>query len=180
MAQFVGFAEGVEVNGETVYAIVDGMGAFKSKALDILARNGIRDPKAGNWYLQQSWLDSFKEIAETLGDNTLLAIGRKIPENAKFPPQINTIEKALLAIDVAYHINHRKGEIGHYHFSSTGPKSAKLVCRNPYPCAFDRGIIEAMAKRFKPKDSMLATVKHDDSCPCRKKGADSCTYTVAW
>jgi hypothetical protein len=180
MAQFVGFAEGVEVNGETVYAIVDGMGAFKAEAIEILARNGIHDPRPGTWHLQQSWLDSFREIAESLGDGTLLAIGRKIPENAKFPPRINTIEKGLMSIDVAYHINHRRGEIGHYQFWSSGPRSAKIVCHNPYPCAFDRGIIDAMAQRFKPADSKLVTVEHDDACPCRKKGADSCTYTVAW
>ena len=31
----------------------------------------------------------------------------RIPANAKFPPQIKTIEDALGAIDMAYHMNHR-------------------------------------------------------------------------
>lgn len=180
MALFKALAPTVEVNGETVDSILDGMGAARSKGLEILARHHIKDPKPGQWYKQQDWLDSFKEIAETIGPATLNAIGQKIPENAKFPPAIDTIEKALAAIDMAYHMNHRSGEIGHYTFEKTGEKSGKMTCKNPYPCAFDRGIVEAMAKRFKPKTSLFAQVKHDDSQPCRTKGADSCTYLITW
>jgi hypothetical protein len=180
MAQFVSFSPKVEVNGETIYSVVDGMGAFKNKAVDILSQNGIKDPKPGTWFPQQSWLNAFRTISDTIGKSTLRSIGGKIPANAKFPPDIDSIEKALQAIDVAYHMNHRNGEIGHYTFSSIGPKSAKMVCRNPYPCAFDGGIIEAMAQRFKPKDSMFVRVEHDDSSPCRDKGGDSCTYLIRW
>lgn len=180
MAQFVAFAPKVEVNGETVLSIVDGMGTFKEKALTILASNGIKAPKPGDWYPQQFWLNAFKTISEQVGANTLFTIGKKIPENAKFPPAIDAIEKALGAIDMAYHMNHRGGEIGNYGYSADGPKGAKMVCKNPYPCEFDRGIIEAMATRFKPKGSIVVRVKHDDSAPCRKKGADACTYLVSW
>ncbi len=180
MTQFVGFAPAVQVNGETVLAVVDGMGVAKEKALAILADNNIHSPNWDMWYLQQNWLNAFKDISETLGPDTLHAIGLKIPENAKFPKEIDTIEKALRAIDVAYHMNHRNGEIGTYGFQSTGPRSAKMVCRNPYPCAFDRGIIEAMARRFQPANSPAVSVRHDDSAPCRQEGADSCAYLVQW
>lgn len=179
MAQFKAFAPGVKVNGETVYAIVDGLGLFKAKALEILADKGIENPQPGQWYSQQAWLDAFKVISETIGANTLYNIGLKIPANAQFPPDIDNIEKALSAIDMAYHMNHRGGEIGTYGFEKTGPKSVKMVCKNPYPCDFDRGIIEAMAKRFKPAGSVVV-VKHDDSAPCRKKGQEACTYLVTW
>jgi hypothetical protein len=179
MAQFVG-TPNVEVNGETVYAIVDGMGIFKSLALEVLAENGIVDPRPGEWFSQQKWLDAFKIISEKLGTKTLFAIGLKIPENAIFPSDIKTIEQALQAIDVAYHMNHRNGDIGEYRFESNGPKSAKMICRNPYPCAFDRGIITAMVKRFKPQNSLSAAVTHDDTAPCRVNGDESCTYLVNW
>ncbi len=194
MAQFKSFNPDVEVNGETVLSVVDGMGAFKEKAAKYLADNGISNPAPGQWYAQQSWLNAFKAIAESTGEFTLLNIGKKIPENAKFPPEINDIEKALAAIDVAYHMNHRlKGEvmfnpatgvlkegIGHYGFEKTGPKSIKMVCNNPYPCDFDRGIIDSMAQKFKPQGTSFVKVKHDDSQPCRKKGDDSCTYLISW
>jgi hypothetical protein len=179
MAQFKAFSDGVEVNGETVLSIVDGMGAMRYMAMQILKQAGIDDPKPGQWYRQQAWLDSFKKISESVGANTLMQIGQKIPENAKFPPQIDTVEKALGAIDVAYHMNHRGGEIGIYGYSSDGPNKATLVCNNPYPCDFDRGIIMAMARRFSPKGASVAVV-HDDTAACRRKGGESCTYHVSW
>jgi len=180
MAQFKAFTRGVEVNGETISSVLDGMGAFRTLALKILSESGIPHPQAGKWYPQQAWLDAFKVIAETVGEATLYAIGRKIPENAQFPPGIDTLEKALASIDVAYHMNHRGGEIGHYYYERTGERSAKMVCSNPYPCDFDRGIIVAMAKKFRPADALIIKVRHDDLAPCRKKGADSCTYIIEW
>jgi hypothetical protein len=180
MAQFKPFAAGVEVNGETVLSVIDGMGSFRESALHILAENGIPNPQPGKWYSQKAWLDAFKSISDKMGDTTLLAIGRQIPENAQWPPEVNTLEKALGSIDVAYHMNHRGGEIGHYQLEMTGSKSGKMICRNPYPDAFDRGIIDAVCRKFKPKETLLVNVKHDDSQPCRKKGADSCTFLVTW
>ncbi len=180
MAQFRAFAPGVEVNGETVLAIVDGMGFFQKRAFEILASNGIVKPEPGKWYSQQAWLNSFQRISDEIGPKTLNNIGLKIPENANFPPDIDDIEKALSSIDIAYHMNHRFGEIGHYHYQKSGDRQATLVCENPYPCDFDRGIIEAMSYRFKPKGSITVKVIHDDACPCRKRNAESCTYRVNW
>ena len=180
MAQFKALAMGVEVNGETVLSVIDAMGIFKSQAITILEEKGIVNPMPGLWYNQQAWLDAFKYIADEIGPNTLYNIGRKIPENAQFPPDIDTIEKALGAIDVAYHMNHRGGEIGHYSFQSTGPKSAKIICNNPYPCDFDLGIIESMAKKFKPADSVFVMASHDASSGCRKNGGNECVYKITW
>jgi len=180
MAQFKALAKGVEVNGETVLSVVNGTGVYRKKAIEILSKNGIMDPQPGQWYSQQAWLDSFKEISETIGAKTLFAIGKAIPENAKFPPEINTIEKALSAIDVAYHMNHKGGEIGHYKFEPVSKNSGKMVCNNPYPCEFDMGIIDAMSQKFKPEDSIMVFVEQDNSKPCRKAGADTCTYTITW
>ena len=179
MAQFKAFAPGVEVNGQTVLSVVEGMGTFKQFSLQILAANGITDPRPGQWYPQQSWLDSFKDIGKKVGEATLFQIGAQIPENAAWPPQVDTIDKALASIDVAYHMNHRGGEIGHYDYQKTGDKEGKMVCNNPYPCDFDRGIVTAAAQKFAPA-GVFVTVRHDDSSPCRKKGADSCTYLISW
>jgi len=176
MAEFKAFTFGVEVNGETVLSIINGMESRREEALDILKKNGISDPRPGEWYPQQAWLDAFREIAERFGDGCLYEIGKKIPENAKFPPHIDSLEKALLSIDAAYHVNHRGGGIGSYKFEKTGGHSGVMVCKNPYPCSFDRGIIEALVRAFSPE----ASVRHDAGAPCRQHGADSCTYIIEW
>lgn len=194
MAQFKSINPNVEVNGQTVLSIADGMGAGKRMGLKILSENNIDDPKPKNWYSQQDWLNAFKQISEKIGYNTLFLIGKSIPENAEFPPDIDSIEKALAAIDVAYHMNHRlngkqlfnpqSGQmqegIGHYNFKKISENKAEIICDNPYPCDFDRGIIAAMARRFKPSDSVQVAVNHDDSKGCRNKGDNSCCYIITW
>jgi len=179
MPEFVALSPNVEVIGQTVLAVVDGMGAFRNLALEILKRHGVDNPKPDGWYRQQPWLDAFKEIYERVGKTTLNLIGQKIPENAQFPPQIDSIDKALASIDIAYHMNHRGGEIGHYGFTKLGPNRAKLVCANPYPCDFDLGLIQSMARRFQPA-GRAPSVAHDETQPCRRKGGASCTYVVSW
>jgi hypothetical protein len=179
MAQFVAMDAKVEVNGETVLSIVDGMGAFSELGRQILKDCGIDKPAPGRWYRQQSWLDAFRLIAESVGPRTLFNIGAKIPQNAIFPPQIDSIDKALAAIDVAYHMNHRGGDIGAYRYLPATARGAMMVCDTPYPCDFDQGIIDAMAQRFKPPKA-IARVQHDNHKACRKTGAKACTYHVSW
>ena len=193
MAQFTALSPDVEVNGQTVLSIVAGMDTFREIALEILESKGISSPKENDWYLQQSWLDAFKEIAENVGEYTLMEIGRQIPENADWPPQVNSIETALSSIDIAYHMNHRiKGSImfdpqngsmlegiGHYAFRQDSERRITMICDNPYPSDFDKGIIESAANKFKTKGDRIR-VATDSASPSRKKGADSCTYIVTW
>ena len=180
MTEFKSFSNGVEVNGETVLSVISAMGEERGPALTILASHGISDPCPGEWYRQQDWLDAFKEIAEAGGSKVLYEIGKRIPYNAKFPPAVNTIEKALISLNAAYHINHRGGGIGSYQFVKTGERTGTMTCKNPYPCDFDRGLIEAVIERFSSGQSIDVIVRNDDTAPCRKHGADYCTYLMEW
>ncbi len=194
MAQFRTFAPDVEVKGDAMLSLLDGMGTYRTMAKQFLSDNDIVDLQAGRWYSQQAWLDAFRNIHDSVGPTLLFTIGTKIPHNAQFPKEIDDLEKALQAIDVAYHMNHRiAGKsmfdpatgrmlegIGHYGYEKTGDRIITMTCRNPYPCDFDRGIIDAMAKMYKPAGSLFIKVKHDDERPCRKRGGDACTYRVEW
>ncbi len=182
MASFIAFAPNVEVNGETVVSIVNAMAGFEAIAHQLFKKNGLDNIKSGNWYSQQNWLNVFKDIKEKLGDKTLLVIGKAIPENANFPAEIDSLEKALNSINVAYHMNHRGGEIGYYKLVkySYKEKIALMECKNTYPSHFDRGIITAMARKFKPEGAITIDVSLDNTKPTRLKGSDSCTYFIDW
>ncbi|MGA7721699.1 MAG: hypothetical protein WCA84_11035 [Ignavibacteriaceae bacterium] len=121
----------------------------------------------------------------------LMMIGSKIPENAEFPSRIVDLNSAIRSINIAYHMNHRKNgvilydvktsvfteEIRHYGYEKIPGKNLIISeCRNPYPCAFDFGILTTLTKKFEPN----AIVERDKSKPCRKNSADSCTYSFAW
>jgi hypothetical protein len=190
---------GIEVNGQTVFSVVDGFGAFTRMGSRYLLDEGIGEPEPDGsvrvererWYSQEAWLRAFERIGKELGGSALHLIGLKIPANAIFPPWVVDIDSALRSIDVAYHLNHRKqGQvmfdvaagtmlegIGHYGFSRD-PAAKRILCGcdNPYPCDFDAGIVASMARRFVEH----ARVEHDPAEPCRKRGADRCTYVVSW
>lgn len=167
------------VNGQTVLSVLKGMGAFAQTGSDILARHGIKGLDAVGWYPQQAWLDAFQEISNSIGQQTVRQIGQSIPTSAKFPPGIDSVEKALGSLDVAYHLNHRGGEIGHLLFTKTGERKGVMECRNPYPCAFGTGLIEAVLRRFMPAGPNPKVI-HDSSRPCRAKQGDSCTFLISW
>ena len=140
MAQFIAFDNQTEVNGSTIMSIAAGLG---TPAHRILAAHGLGNIQASHWYPQQSWLDAFKEISAGTVNAMLdlVSIGMAVPENATFPPDVATIESALESLDVAYHMNHRGGEIGHYYCTAVNSKQVDLVCQNRYPCDFDYGLI---------------------------------------
>jgi hypothetical protein len=180
MAQFKSFAPNVEVNGMAILLVIESVGAFKQSALRILAEHGISDIKSEEWYPQQAYLDAYKTIAEKIGPKTLFLIGGKVPEKVLWPPDVTTVEDGLKSIDVAYHMNQRGGEVGYYKVEIINERAAKMICKNPYPCDFDQGLIKSVVEKFKPKGSPSAKLQHLDLEHCRKKGFDECTYIVSW
>jgi hypothetical protein len=182
MAQFISYDPNVKVNGQTIMSVVNAMEYGRETRFEILKKHGLTEIKPDGWYDQQKWLNAFEEIYKSIGEKTLYIIGKAIPANAKFPPEIDSLEKALSAIDVAYHMNHTKGEIGSYKLAQYDGKTRKavMICNNPYPSDFDRGIITAMLTRFKPKDSIKYDVVLDTTKETRLNGANSCTYSINW
>lgn len=177
MTQFEAHEESVEVNGQTVLAFLDGVpSAFEDKTASILENHGIEDPHPDEWYPQQAWLDAFKEIADTVGKNTLTNVGKAIPDNAEWPSGVDSVEEGIESIDAAYHMNHRSGDIGHYLVESVGETEAEIRCTNPYPCAFDQGIIEGVAQEFGDGLPHLEEIGDE----CRESGGKECTYLLTW
>jgi hypothetical protein len=197
--QFKSFEPGIEVYGSSIDAIVEAFKLFPSVALKRLVNHGIGLVNAKGeiqidrdaWYPQANWLAAFENIANTVGPRALQQIGQHVPKHAVFPPTVTDIHRGIGSVDVAYHMNHRKNGrpmfdpstgqktpgIGHYGYSpEAGARKILSQCENPYPCDFDRGILSAIATRFE----RTARVAHDERSPCRKNGADSCTYVITW
>jgi hypothetical protein len=190
---------GIEVNGESLGATIDAFRQYPTVVAKYLAKYGLVKVTNGKpesidrsaWYPLDKWLAAYQAIAKDVGLNSLYTIGKKIPENAAFPPHLTDIRSALGSLDIAYHLNHRKNGtlmfdpktgvmlegIGHAWVEfAENERRATCVCEMPYPCEFDRGLITALANRFEP----MAKTVHDNSRPCRKKGDSNCTYVVSW
>ncbi len=86
----------------------------------MLAGNGIKDLNPSEYYPLQSFLNAMKEIQDKFSSQMLFRIGEKIAANAVLPPGINSLETCLASIDTAFHMNHRRGDIGNYEYSYLG------------------------------------------------------------
>jgi hypothetical protein len=198
MAQFKAFHADDQVIGTAMSVMAAGMAAFSSTAKRILRKHGSDDviPDTTHWYRQQALLDALAEVAKVIGESTLQTIGRAVPERAVWPEGVDTIEKGLQSVDIAYHVNHGNGNgkpyfdptksppilpgIGNYQLQRvTRDREVTMVCSDPYPCLFNLGLIDAVAQRFKPKGTVVR-VEHMSDAPCKAKGAESCTYLITW
>ena len=201
--QFSPFEPGIEVFGASIDAVVEGFALFPTIGLEKLAQHGIGEMRVGGgvgkkpefhverdaWYRQDSWLAAFEDISKSIGPHVLFKIGNQVPKHAPFPASIRDIHAGVKSLDVAYHMNHRKGGkvmfdgsngrmlegIGHYEYRDGGNKQIIMVCKNPYPCELDRGLIQAVSEKFERG----AKVSHEKGL-CRKNGSDTCTYYVKW
>jgi hypothetical protein len=193
--QYRAFEPGIEILGTAVMATVGGFGPLRSIVDRMLCRAGLVDCSVqlgidvNAWYSQQAWLDALREVDERFGTEILFNIGAEIPNNAVFPSSAVDIHTAVQSINVAYHLNHRRGGrvmydvesgamlegIGHYAYEKLGTGHILTTCMTPYPCEFDLGIVATMARRFEPR----TIVEHIGSA-CRRHGAQACTYSLRW
>ncbi len=183
MSTYEAFDRDAEVNGRTVVTIVEeAMGrfsaAYRERAVEALAAEGITDPEPDEWYPQQAWLNAFETIADDLQPHVLDRLGEQIPDVADWPDGFEGVEGGLRSIDEAYRRNHRGGEIGRYAFERTGDQAGEVTCQTPYPCPFDRGLVRGVAREYAPVDAFVFLEETGDAC--RREGDDACTYTVYW
>jgi hypothetical protein len=179
MRPYEAIDRGVEISGDAIIALLDAMEAVE-KGPKLLEAVGIKDPMPGSWHSQQAFLDALRLFEEIHGSDRLRGVGLCIFGSAKFPPRIRDIHQALTSIDIAYHMNHRKGEIGHYSYTQIDEHSGYLECNNPFPCEFDQGVIMGVAQRFCPSGRKLQIQAHLPKPQCRKSGASACFYLVSW
>lgn len=175
MAEYVAFDPEVEIKGSAVLVVMEAIG---DQSIPIMEKHGLANIKEDEWYSQQTYLDAFRELAE-IGFLTLVSVGMKIPDVADFPP-IESVEEALQLLDVAYHMNHRGGDIGEYRLEEIHENSAVMICQNPYPSDFDYGIIYRLVQKYRPSNSKNLTVTRLDDPPNRQQGGDACTYVIEW
>lgn len=185
---------GIEVLGNVLCTILSATGNMPL-VNRLLAQHGLPQQLNPNeWYDRDRTLGVLSAIFASTGPATIRAIGQQIPARAEFPPNVQSIDEALKAINIAYHLNHRKNGqvmfdaasgrmtdgIGHYTAAKAAKDIAQVTVQSPYPCQFDMGIVEAIVDRFKNPASPWVAVKHRSHAACRSRGASACIYVADW
>ena len=169
----------MEVTGEWVRAVAAGVEKFsvdsRESARTVLEDADLAGAEPGEWYALAGYVDAVAGIHDLVGDHAVHALGQRIARAVPFPDDAESVPDALAALDEGCRAGHRGGDLGGYAFRQIGDDDGRVECRTPYPCAFDRGIVEG------------AAVAHADGfvcvCEvgaCRADGADRCTYEVSW
>ncbi|MFH0821445.1 MAG: hypothetical protein V2B18_01750 [Pseudomonadota bacterium] len=186
MAEFTSYErERVEVLGEVLESFVLGCPEdLHDFCLSVFDANGISGIDPNKFYKAQQFLNAMKDIGQRTGRNMLTRIGERIAMRVKLPTGLDGLDAVFDGLNRGYHSKYRGGEIGHWKYEPQGLVGGLnrgiMVSTNHYCCAFDRGVLEGLAKRFRPDGITDVVVRHDDSQPCRKDGSDSCTYVISW
>lgn len=165
-----------EVSGRTVRSVVEGVGQFSStyrqRALDILDNHGLPEPEEDEWYSLEAYVEAFDELAETVGPKTVTKIGSEIPSLVEWPPEVETVEDAMNALDEQFRMNHRGDDLGYYEFEKTGDSGGVMECKNPYPSALDEGLLKATAERFSEDGAFVRVEQTEDG--------EVSTFQISW
>jgi hypothetical protein len=176
------YARDIEVTGTSLNSLLDAVSdlstIFEERTRETLADHGIEDVADGEWYSLSAYLDALAEIGDEIGSQTLTNVGKAIPDNADWPPGIDSVEAGLGSIDDAYQMNHRGGEFGFYEYEQVADGEALVTCENPYPCDFDRGLLAGVAEKFGPEGTIVEVEEESDTC--RSDGGERCVYRVLW
>lgn len=164
------------MSGGNILSMLAAMGPFRKRGEQILVENGIGDIDVEKWYPLPAYVAALAAIGEKMGPNTLLQIGKQIPNHVPLPPGIDTFEKVLASFGVAFDMNHRGFAPGRISYQMSTDRTATITSATPYPCDFDRGVIQGFFQK------LLATrvnVVHDTERGCKKEGGESCTHVVS-
>ncbi|NQX59947.1 hypothetical protein [Paenibacillus qinlingensis] len=138
----------VEVHGSAVKSVIEGCGVFQKRVRTLLAEKGIAELDVQAWYSLDDVITVITDLSASVGSNLLLEIGKYIPKNSVFPPEIDSFEKAVVLLDIAYKMNHRNGNYGEYKCIQEDPQTLRFICNVPYPAMVNLGILRGFARKF--------------------------------
>jgi len=166
-----------EVSGISLAVYLAGFGTFAEMGKKIMREEGLDpDGPAPEWLPVPAFVAGLQKVRQKIGAAAMRQIGAKVPEGFPMPPEVlASAHLTLGGLDRAYQGAHRNGDIGCFAYDKTGERSGDIVAQNPYPCAFDEGLITGFVRRAEK----LAAIKHDPAT-CRERGDLRCVYHIHW
>lgn len=176
MAEFVAPDPNVMATGICMNGLKE-LQKFSSAIEGIYAKHGFDMHAPKDYYPIQAWLDLYKDVLETFGPATLFFLGVRTIKALPFPPEIQTWEVALGALNLGVQSVHYGGYFGEYAVEFTGPKRALAVCGTCYPSDLDLGILRELLDQF-PIEGHKALIRHLEGAERRDQGAETSTYEI--
>jgi hypothetical protein len=135
-----------------------------------------------HWYPHQLSLDVFRLIENQPSNASInqVALGVAYVETATFPPEINDIYSALMALSLTYHLNIRNAPKSEgYEVSRVSDRHIQIRDLNPFPHDTVYGFIWGIARRFRNSKDNVPVV-HRTFFNEADPDADGALYDVKW
>jgi hypothetical protein len=182
MAEYIASSPNLEIMGGMIASIWSAFPDSVQNAIrGILLKHGVSEVNPHDWYLLQPVLDALRVIEERFGYQILSQVGQEAASRAPIPSEIRTFKECMTALNAIIQKMHRHGSPGGYDIQEeigSGFIRYKVTASTPFPCSLTRGYLEAFAKRFAHEKAEILT-RHDENLPCRRKGAETCTYVIS-
>ncbi len=163
----------VKVSGAAIISFLESM-TTRRIGEKYLAQHGIEEVAKDGWYPQQAYFDAMKDFADKIGMPALESVGSHIPDQTGVDTSVELIT-VLENWDNVYKTNHQGDNQSYFKVTDKGENFVVIETNNTYPCAFDRGLFRALAKKYEPR--ALLTKEGNQ---CRANGDDKCVYKIAW
>jgi hypothetical protein len=183
MAEYKAASPRMEIIGGMIVSVWAAFpDSFQKLLKGVLQKHGVADINPQEWYLLQPTLDALKEIEGKYGHSIMSQVGEQAASRAPFPPGVESFKDCIAGLNVAIKNMHRGGSPGGYAVEEEpgeGYIRYRVTASTPFPCSLTRGYLEALARRFAPSDATDIITTHDETLPCRRNGADTCTYVIS-
>ena len=136
-----------EIRGGQILAIQQALGDV---ALPYFANAGLVDIHPDEWYSMTQYLKVIYDIVDHEPNvmYNLVDMGAKTIENAMLPPEIDSLEKGLMAMQQGWKMNSRNGK--DVIWAAQKIDDHTYICSNysPFPKDQEYGVLYGFARRF--------------------------------
>ncbi len=193
MQQYICSIPNMESSGGTALAISHAIKRGIEYRLSILAKHGIADPRPDGWYPTQGMLHAIKEIADSVGEQSMLAMGREFVLRYELPP-VKNLREALGLLPMMHLYSNRIGgkllaeipaeelpsDIGQFKVLEFDEQVRQAVAytTSPFSVKNLEGCILGILERF--SGSQQFSVKEDITKERQTQGGNSTTFLINW
>lgn len=144
---FLAQCPNAKVLGGSIMSIQAAMG---DAAAPYFADAGLDDLQTHSWYEFEQYLHVLDAIIANEPNvmGSLVSIGMKIVETAPLPPEIDTVEKALMSMQGAWELNTQNAPTNNWHVEKVNDDKFILTNNSPFPKDMEYGVLYGFVRRF--------------------------------
>ncbi len=157
-----------EIRGGQILAIQHAMGAI---AAPYFKQAGLGEVQPDGWYSMAQYLEVIYDIVNENSSvmSELVALGVVVVEHALLPPEIDTLEKGLWAMQQGWKMNSRNAQDVIWQIEKLGENHFVCTTSSPFPADQEYGVLYGFARRFSNGHRFVVSYENLEDRDCEEK-----------